>query len=138
MKRKLVRLLAEYPDHFYALMRIVIGFLFACHGAQKLFGVLGASSEIHDPEGLVAGIIEFFGGILICIGLFGRVAAFIASGEMAVAYFKAHASRGFWPILNRGELAALYAFIFLYISARGSGIWSIDAVWAKARSKRRV
>lgn len=127
---------SKRSDHFYGLMRIITGFLFACHGAQKLFGVLGASSELHDPEGLAAGIIEFRGGILICVGFFTGVAAFVASGEMAVAYFKAHAPRGFWPVLNRGELAALYAFVFLYISARGSGIWSLDALRIKLARRR--
>jgi putative oxidoreductase len=97
-------------------MRIVAGFLYACHGAQKLFGVLGGQSELHDPEGLLAGLIEFFGGSQISVGMFTRVAAFVASGEMAVAYFKAHAPRGLWPILNRGELAVLYCFVFLFIS----------------------
>jgi putative oxidoreductase len=130
-------LLARYSDQLYALMRIVTGFLFACHGAQKLFGVLGASSELHDPEGLAAGVIEFCGGVLVCVGLFTRLAAFIASGEMAVAYFKAHAPRGFWPVVNRGELAALYAFVFLYISARGSGVWGVDALRAR-HTRRRV
>src|SRR5690242_18899780 len=100
-------------------MRVVVGFLLSCHGAQKLFGVLGGRQEIHDPQGLVAGIIEFGAGIAVALGLFSTIAAFIASGEMAVAYFKAHASRGFWPIVNRGELAALYCFIFLYISTQG-------------------
>ena len=107
-------------------MRVVVGLLFACHGAQKLFGVLGGQSEINDPEGLVAGIIEFGGGLFVAVGLFTRVAAFIASGEMAVAYFKAHAAHGFWPILNHGELAVLYAFVFLFIASFGAGRWSID------------
>lgn len=107
-------------------MRVVVGLLFACHGAQKLFGVLGGQSELNDPEGLAAGVIEFVGGVFVAVGLFTRVAAFIASGEMAIAYFKAHAGRGFWPIMNRGELAALYAFVFLYIATFGAGRWSID------------
>jgi putative oxidoreductase len=119
-------ILSKYSGSAYAIMRVVLGVLFACHGAQKLFGVLGAQSEINDPEGLVAGIIEFVGGLFVTVGLFTRVAAFIASGEMAVAYFKAHAARGFWPILNHGELAVLYAFVFLYIARFGAGRWSID------------
>ncbi len=92
-------LLRRFTDYVYAATRIVIGFLYACHGAQKLFGVLGATWELHDPLGLLAGVIEFFGGSLIALGLFAGPAAFIACGEMAVAYFKAHAPRGFWPIL---------------------------------------
>jgi putative oxidoreductase len=129
------KLLSRYEVHFYALARLVVGALFACHGAQKLFGVLGGQSEVNDPEGLIAGIIEFFGGILVSTGLLTRSAAFVASGEMAVAYFKAHAGRGFWPIMNHGELAVLYAFFFLYVSVRGHGVWSVDAVWEKLSPK---
>ena len=126
-----MRNLSRYEAYFYAVLRIIAGGLFACHGAQKLFGVLGGESEINDPEGLVAGIIEFGGGILVCAGLFTRTAAFLASGEMAVAYFKAHAGRSFWPILNHGELAVFYAFLFLYVFFRGHGLWSVDALWEK-------
>jgi putative oxidoreductase len=109
-------------------MRLIVGFLFACHGAQKLFGVLGGQSEIHDPEGLAAALIEFGSGALIAAGLFTRISALFASGEMAVAYFKAHAGRSFWPIANHGELAALYCFIFLYIGFAGVGEWSIEGI----------
>jgi putative oxidoreductase len=118
----------QHSGKCYAILRIVIGCLFACHGAQKLFGVLGGESEIHDPEGLVAGLVEFVGGALVALGLFTRVAALLASGEMAVAYFKAHAGRGLWPILNHGELAVLYCFVFLYICFRGGETWSIDSL----------
>ena len=120
------KLLGRFAPQIFAVTRILAGVLFACHGAQKLFGVLGAQSEINDPEGLVAGIIEFVGGLFVAVGLFTRVAAFIASGEMAVAYFKAHAGRSFWPILNHGEMAVLYAFVFLFIASFGAGRWSID------------
>ncbi|MFY9610964.1 MAG: DoxX family protein [Blastocatellia bacterium] len=127
--------LGKYSNFFYALMRIVAGLLFACHGAQKLFGVLGGQKQ-EAPLMIAAGVIEFGGGILIAMGLFTGFAAFICSGEMAVAYFKQHALGGsFWPIENRGELAVLYCFVFLYIASRGSGILSIDALIAK--SKRR-
>lgn len=119
----------------YGLMRFIIGANFACHGAQKLFGVLGASRETGDPLGLAAGIIEFFGGLLVSVGLLTRPAALIASGEMAVAYFKAHASRGFWPIVNGGEKALLYCFIFLFIAAFGAGAYSLD-VLVRARRTR--
>lgn len=115
----------RFTDIVYSIMRIVVGFLFACHGAQKLFGVLGGRKELHDVQGLLGGIIEFGAGIAVAIGLFTAIAAFIASGEMAVAYFKAHAPHGFWPILNHGELAVLYCFIFLYISTRGDGTLSL-------------
>jgi putative oxidoreductase len=128
-------MLRRYADIAYTFLRIVAGFLFACHGAQKLFGVLGGQIEIHDPEGLVAGIIEFTAGCLISLGVFTPIAAFLASGEMAVAYFKAHASRGLWPILNRGELAVLYCFVFLFISCQGDGNWSMGALYRRLRKK---
>ena len=127
------RFLGKHSELIYAALRVVAGFLFACHGAQKLFGVLGGHSELSDPEGLAAGIIEFVGGSMIALGLLASYAAFIASGEMAVAYFKAHAPRGFWPIMNFGELAALYSFLFLFVAARGSGKYSVDALRRKGR-----
>lgn len=110
----------------YALMRVVVGLLFAVHGAQKLFGVLGGKVMTGNPLMLTAGIIEFVGGLLIAVGLLTRIAAFLASGEMAVAYFKVHAPQGFWPIQNQGELAVLYCFVFLFIAAYGGGIYSLD------------
>ena len=122
--------LGKYSNFFYALLRIVAGVLFACHGAQKLFGVLGGTKQT-DTLMQAAGVIEFVGGILIAAGLFTSIVAFIAAGEMAVAYFKQHASGGVWPIVNRGELAVLYCFIFLFIASRGSGILSIDALRGK-------
>jgi putative oxidoreductase len=131
-----MRFLGKHSERIYAVMRIVVGFLFACHGAQKLFGVLGGNIETGDPEGLVAGLIELIGGGLVALGLFAGVAAFIASGEMAVAYFKAHAPRGFWPIQNHGELAALYCFVFLYIAARGPGVFSLDQAFHKEPLRR--
>jgi len=118
------RFLGAYSSYIYAVMRIVVGVLFACHGAQKLFGLLGgvdqrgASAPLLSLFGL-AGIIEFVGGWLIVVGFMTGYAAFIASGEMASAYFMAHLPRGFWPIQNGGELAALYCFVFLYICTRG-------------------
>ena len=126
--------LGKYSNLFYALLRIVAGVLFACHGAQKLFGVLGGQKQ----EGLlqIAGVIELVGGILIAVGLFAGFVAFIACGEMAVAYFKQHFPGGFWPVVNKGELAVLFCFIFLYIASRGSGILSIDALIARARGRK--
>ena len=121
------RWLGRHAERAYALFRIVAGILFACHGAQKLFGALGGTAMTSNPMMLVAGIIEFGGGLLIAIGLLTGWAAFIASGEMAAAYFMAHAKGGFWPILNKGELAVVYCFAFLYIAARGSGPYSVDA-----------
>jgi putative oxidoreductase len=122
------RWLGRYSDVLYALMRVVVGFLFALHGAQKLFGVLGGQSQLSNPMMLAAGIIEFGGGLLVAVGLWASYAAFLASGQMAVAYFMVHAPAGFWPILNKGELAALYCFVFLFIASRGSGRWSVDAL----------
>jgi putative oxidoreductase len=127
------RWLGKHAELLYAVMRIVVGLLFACHGAQKLFGALGARGPVSDPLLVTAGIIEFFGGGLIILGLWTGYAAFLASGLMAVAYFKGHASGGFWPIVNRGELAALYCFVFLYMASRGSGRLSIDALARKTR-----
>ncbi len=119
------RVLGKYSDQTYALMRIVVGLLFACHGAQKLFGLLGHEKvAIFSKIGL-AGCIEFFGGIAIMIGLFSGIAAFLSSGMMAVAYFTVHFPREFWPINNGGELAVVYCFVFLYIATRGPGIWSV-------------
>jgi putative oxidoreductase len=127
------RLLGPYSPYLYAVMRIVVGFLFACHGAQKLFGVFGGvgpdggTAPFFSLMGL-AGLIELFGGLLIMVGLLTGYAAFIASGEMAAAYFMGHSPRGFWPILNQGERAVLYCFIFLYMASYGSGVWSIDSL----------
>jgi putative oxidoreductase len=125
-----MRFLERFTEPFYALFRIVFGLLFACHGAQKIFGALGGEK----PDAtllIVGGWIELVAGILILVGLFAGVAAFIASGEMAVAYFIVHAKGGFWPIVNHGEAAVLYCFAFLYIAARGAGIWSIDQLRRK-------
>ena len=123
--------LGRYAPQLYALLRIVAGLLFACHGAQKLFGVLGGQQvPLMGLMGL-AGIIEFAGGLLIAIGFLTSIAAFIASGQMAVAYFMAHAPRGALPIQNGGELAVVYCFLFLYIAARGAGIWAIDRAPAR-------
>lgn len=120
-----MRVLGRFADVFYTLFRIVFGLLFASHGAQKVFGVLGGP-KADQPLMIVGGWIELVTGLLIVIGLFAGVAAFIASGEMAVAYFMFHASGGFWPLVNHGETAVLYCFAFLYMAARGAGPWSLD------------
>ena len=120
--------LSRFAPFLYAALRIISGLAFAQHGAQKLFGLLGGQAvELASQRGL-AGIIEFVGGIMIALGLFTAPVAFIASGEMAWAYFQSHAPRGFWPIQNGGELAVLYCFIFLYFAAAGSGKLSIDSI----------
>lgn len=127
--------LARYSERIYAVMRVVIGLLFACHGAQKLFGVLGGQSQLTNPTLVAAGIIELVGGGLVALGLWASYAAFVASGEMAVAYMTVHARGGFWPVVNQGELAVLYCFVFLYVASRGSGPLSVDVL---TRKKRRV
>jgi putative oxidoreductase len=119
------RLLGRHADRVYAIFRIVIGLLFSFHGAQKLFGAFGGQQPPLASLAGLAGIIEFVCGILVMIGLFTSWAAFLASGTMAVAYFMVHQPMGFWPIENKGEPAAVYCFVFLYIAARGAGIWSV-------------
>jgi len=121
-----------------ALLRIVVGFMFVCHGASKLFGVLGGSmgsGRPADPGSLlgVSGVIEFVGGILLMLGLFTRPTAFVMSGEMAVAYFKVHLPRGIWPLTNRGELPVVYSFLLLYLAAAGGGSLSLDRLIARRR-----
>lgn len=120
------RVLGRFSPQLYALMRIFAGLLFACHGAQKLFGVLGGQHMPLASQMGLAGVIEFFGGLLIAIGFLTGTAAFIASGEMAAAFFKVYLPLGVVPIQNRGELAVLYCFVFLYIASRGAGVWGID------------
>jgi putative oxidoreductase len=115
----------RFEPYAYALLRIVAGLLFLFHGLQKLFGMYGGQAvELVSLRGL-AGIIELVGGAMIMIGLSTSPVAFIASGQMAFAYFMSHQPQAFWPIQNRGELAALYCFVFLYISTRGSGPLSV-------------
>ncbi|MGH2602561.1 MAG: DoxX family protein, partial [Dehalococcoidia bacterium] len=127
---RMERMLGKFSGVIYAAFRIVFGILFACHGAQKLFGFLGA-----EPAGnmlmVTAGVIEFFGGLLIAVGFFTGWVAFIASGEMAAAYFMMHAPQGLWPIANDGELAVLYCFSFLYMASRGSGLLCVDRLMGR-------
>jgi putative oxidoreductase len=119
-----------------SLLRVIIGLTFSCHGAQKLLGAFGGMGG-HGAKAAfpslfwVAGVLELFGGLLIILGLFTRPVALILCGEMAVAYFKAHAPRGFLPIVNMGELAVVYCFVFLYFFAAGPGPLSLDALIRK-------
>jgi len=118
------------------VLRLVVGLLFVGHGAQKLFGVLGGQVMTGNPKMLAAGIVEFGGGLLVATGLFAGIAAFIASGQMAVAYFTVHHPNGLWPILNKGELAVVYCFVFLYIATQGNGRWSLAALRRGGRGRR--
>ncbi len=130
------KLFSRYSDHALALMRIVFGFLFWMHGAQKLFGMFGGrTADLMSLRG-AAGIIEFFGGLAIALGLFTRPVAFICSGEMAVAYFISHFPRAFWPIQNNGERAVLFCFAFLMMVTVGARKWGLDALLEKARRRR--
>lgn len=119
--------------YLLSILRIVVAFLFMQVGTAKLFAFPaaimpnGGTAVIGSLAG-IAGILETFGGLLLLVGLFTRPVAFLLSGEMAVAYFYAHAPQGFWPVLNQGAPAVFYSFLFLYLSAAGPGPWSIDAL----------
>ena len=127
--------IGRFTPQTFALLRIVTGLMFFLHGTQKLLGYPPMEKPMKFPITSlpgVAGLIETVCGALILLGLFTGIAAFIASGEMAVAYFMGHASKGgFWPLQNHGEPAVLYCFVFLYFAAHGAGIWSIDSVLRK-------
>ena len=128
----MTRFLGKHSDVFYALMRIVAGWCFLLHGAQKMFGVLGGQKAT-APLMQVAGVIELVGGFLIMIGLLASWAAFLASGQMAVAYWIQHAdsSSFLFPLTNGGELAVVYCFVFLYVAARGAGPLSVASALNK-------
>jgi putative oxidoreductase len=122
---------ATWAPRLLSVLRIMAGLLFLQHGTAKFLGIPYIERMYNLPpfsQSWIAGVIELIGGVLLVLGLFTRPVAFLSSGLMAVAYFIAHAPRGFYPILNAGELAALYCFVFLYISAAGAGPWSIDAL----------
>lgn len=122
-----------WTPRILGIMRIIVGFLYVQHGTAKLFGIphIPMFDGLHLMSLLgLAGVLELVGGTLILIGLLTRPAAFILSGEMAVAYFMAHAPQGFLPILNQGELAVLYCFLFLYLSVAGAGAYSVDEMLA--------
>jgi putative oxidoreductase len=125
------RFLGKWTEEAYVLMRFMMGFMLACHGVQKLFGVLDGDGHAQGLW-LAAGMIETIGGMLVMIGLFASPVAFLLSGEMAVAYFMVHAHLRFWPILNGGEIVVANCFAFLYISAKGAGALSADE-WLSRR-----
>lgn len=131
--------LSSWSPRVLSVLRFIAGFLMIWHGSQKLFGypiALPAGAE--GPLIVIAGIIEFFGGLLILVGLLTRPAAFLISGLMAAAYFLAHASSGFLPLVNQGELAAIYSFLYLYFAFAGGGVWSLDALLSKPSRERIV
>ena len=125
----------------HVLLRIVAGTLFMQHGGQKLFGWFGGSGGAPaEPVALfslmgLAGVLEFYGGIAIVLGLLTRPVAFLLSGQMAVAYLMSHQPRGAWPIQNHGESAALFSFIFLFLAAHGAGGLSLDALLQRVRGR---
>ncbi len=129
--------LSRWSPRILSVMRIVVAVLFMQHGAQKLFGFLAPPGAATPPLLSLmgaAGVLEFFGGLLVVLGLFTRPASFILSGQMAVAYFMVHAPKGFWPLQNKGDLAILWCFVFLYLAVAGGGAWSLDRSWRRNRS----
>lgn len=133
------RFLGKYSPYIYAILRIITGLTFAMHGSQKSFGIPGNAPPV--PLGSLmgfGGVLELVGGLMIAVGLLASYAAFITSGEMAVAYFMMHVPHGFLPIVNQGDLAVLYCFVFLHIAAQGAGVWSIDALIERTREKPAV
>jgi putative oxidoreductase len=125
------RFLGRYAEYTYAILRIITGFLFLLHGTQKLFAfppsAQGGGGALNTLM-LVGAIIEIVAGLLVMIGFFSSVVAFVASGEMAVAYFMFHQPHGGLPTTNGGDAAVLFCFLFLYIASRGSGVWSVDSI----------
>lgn len=120
------QVLEKYSEYIYAILRIATGVLFFSHGFQKADRILQGTFPMDNTLLLIAAAIEFFGGLAIIFGWKVFFFAFISSGEMAVAYFKSHQPKGLWPVDNGGEKALLYCFIFLFIAAKGAGVWSLD------------
>ncbi len=120
--------LSRWQPQLLAILRIVVGLLFLEHGLSKFFA-FPVPFPVHPlpPMLIAAGVIECVAGVLITIGLFTRIAAFFASGEMAIAYWMMHFPNGFWPLANKGEAAIMFCFVFLYVAAAGPGAWSIDS-----------
>jgi putative oxidoreductase len=128
------RWLSPHSDRLYALMRIVVAFVYFCHGTQKLFGWPQGQTVYGKPLLVTAGVIEVFLGFLIIVGFQTSLVAFICSGEMAAAYFIVHLPQGFLPIVSHGELPVLFCFVFLYVASRGAGPWSIDSLLSRKSS----
>jgi putative oxidoreductase len=133
--------LAAWQPRMQGLLRMVIGFLFIAHGSQKLLGFPPSDKPMNIDLGStagIAGLLELVGGALIIVGLLTRPVAFILSGLMAFAYFMAHAPKGFWPIVNKGELAVVYCFVFLYFAVAGAGAFSLDSLFQRRPSGAKV
>ena len=132
----------SWAPYLLSILRIVTAFLFILHGSTKLLGLPapvmpgGGTAPLTSLSG-IAGALELVGGALLLVGLFTRPVAFLLAGEMAVAYLKSHAPQGFWPVLNNGEPAVFYCFLWLYISAVGPGPWSIDALLRRKKTEDR-
>lgn len=129
----MLRVLPRFEPQAYALLRIITGLMFLLHGTQKLFAWPATGRPPLSVTSFYGfgGLLEIILGAMIALGLFTGIAAFLASGEMAVAYFLKHAPEGFLPIVNKGELAVVYCWLFLYVATRGGGIWSIDSLRKK-------
>jgi putative oxidoreductase len=133
------RFYSAWTPRVLSVLRIVMAFLFIAHGGQKLFGFLGAPGMTSPPtlsQMWVGGVLEFFGGALLLVGLFTRPVGLILSGMMAVAYFQFHAPGGFWPLLNKGESAVIYCFAFLFFAVAGGGEWALDRLLRRGRARR--
>ena len=125
--------MSRFEEITLAILRVMAGLMLMQHGAQKILGLLGGEVAPALSRGGFAGWLELVLGAAVALGLCTRIVAFVLSGEMAFAYFLVHAKQGFWPVMNRGELAALYCFVFLYLSSRGGGRYSLDALIARRR-----
>jgi Predicted membrane protein len=129
---------ARWEPFLLSVLRIVTAFLYIAHGTQKLVGFPAEPRPgvpLVSLLGLASGL-EIIGGTLLLVGLFARPIAFLLSGEMAVAYFMGHARQGFWPLVNQGEPAVLFCFVWLYLAAAGAGAWSLDAWWGRRGGSR--
>ena len=128
-------LTTTWAPRVLSILRIIVAFLYIWHGTQKMFGFPSSGAPVPPLDLMTlrgaSAILEVFGGALLLVGLFTRPVAFILSGHMAFAYFIAHAPQNFWPILNRGELAIMFCFVFLYLSAAGGGPWSLDSAFRR-------
>src|SRR6476660_2683277 len=123
--------LNRFADPFYCIMRLVVGLMFACHGLDKIFGAFTPQGDALPALMLLGGCVESVCRFLVAFGLLSRMGAFVASGEMAVAFFMMHAAKSLIPYVSKGELAVVYCFVFFYIFLCGSGSWSLDAMLGK-------